>query len=200
MVVLGVVAFDQLTKWIVRATMDLHQSVAVLGDWVRLTYIRNPGGAFGLRWGHVGVYYVSAAIVILWISWHLCREGRTRRLSIWALALVLGGAIGNLVDRLSHGDVIDFLDVDFFDMRIPAFDLGILRHPGYVMDRWPTFNVADSAVTVGVVILLVTLWRDPVLGGRGAAGQIATEGPAVDGSSISSLPPTEGRGDGDAHV
>lgn len=158
-----VVVLDQITKWVVVSTMDLHQTVRIVGDWVCLTYILNPGGAFGVEWGYQGAYFAAAFIVIAWISWHLYRHGRERQLSHWALALILGGAIGNLIDRVLLGQVIDFVDVVFFKMRIPAFDLGFIHHPGYVMDRWPTFNVADSAVTVGVLSLLVTLWYDPVL-------------------------------------
>jgi signal peptidase II len=158
-----IVVLDQITKWVVVSTMDLHQTVRIFGDWVCLTYILNPGGAFGVQWGYQGTYFAAAFIVIAWISWHLYRHGSERRLSHWALALILGGAIGNLIDRVLLGQVIDFVDVAFFKMRIPAFDLGFIHHPGYVMDRWPTFNVADSAVTVGVLSLLVTLWYDPVL-------------------------------------
>jgi signal peptidase II len=160
---LCVVVLDQASKWVVVATMDLHQSVQVIGRWLNLTYILNPGGAFGVEWGHQGTYYVAAFVVITWIGWHLFRRSHDRRLSHLALALVLGGAIGNLIDRLLLGQVIDFIDVEFFDMRIPAFDLGFIHHPGYFMDRWPTFNVADSAVTVGVITLLLTLWYDPIL-------------------------------------
>ncbi len=162
-----IIVFDQATKWAVVASMELYQSVQIFGDWFRLTYILNPGGAFGVRWGHQGFYFVAALLVIAWIVWHLWSLGATRRLSNWALALILGGAIGNLIDRVILGQVIDFIDVEFPDMRIPAFDFGVLRHPGVFMDRWPTFNIADSAVTVGVIILIITLFYDPVLQRRG---------------------------------
>jgi signal peptidase II len=165
LLLLLVVVSDQLTKFLVVSTMDLYDSVPVLGDFLRFTYIRNPGGAFGLRWGHVAVYYVAAGIVIVWIVWQILREGHTRRLSMWALALILSGAIGNLIDRVLLGEVIDFIDCEFFDIAVPAFNLGILSHPGLEMDSWPTFNIADSAVTVGVIALLFSLFRDPVLFG-----------------------------------
>jgi signal peptidase II len=161
---LCVVVLDQATKWLVASLMDLHQSIPLIGSWVCLTYILNPGGAFGVQWGHQGIYFVAAFVVIGWIGWHLYQHGRESHLSQWALALILGGALGNLIDRVVLGQVIDFIDVEFFDMSIPAFDLGFIQHPGYYMDRWPTFNIADSAVTVGVVTLLVTLWWDPILG------------------------------------
>ncbi|HWO58105.1 MAG TPA: signal peptidase II [bacterium] len=163
MLVLALVVLDQVSKFLVVSTMDLYESIPLLGDWLRITYIRNPGGAFGLRWGHVAVYYLAAALVIAWIVWHLWREGSTGRLSMWALALILAGALGNLVDRVLQGEVVDFIDCEFFDLAVPAFNLGILHHPGLELDRWPTFNVADSAVTIGVVALLVSLIRDPVV-------------------------------------
>ena len=161
---LFVLLADQLTKWLVTSSLELHESVSVIGDWVRFTYIRNPGGAFGLRWGHDVVYYISAVLIVAWIVWQLRHYGGTRRLSMWALVLILGGALGNFVDRVIFGEVIDFIDVEFFDMVIPAFDFGLIRHPGYLLERWPIFNIADSAVTVGIGALLITLWRDPVIG------------------------------------
>jgi signal peptidase II len=154
---------DQLTKWIIRVAMEPGDSVGVFGNWLRITSVRNPGGAFGLRWGHVGIYYAAAILVSIWIIRQIARAGYTRRLSIWALALILGGALGNLADRAIHGEVTDFVDVEFVDLTIPAFDFGFIHHPGYPMDRWPTFNVADSAVSVGIVLLLLTLWYDPIV-------------------------------------
>jgi signal peptidase II len=176
-----IILFDQATKWIVVAAMELHQSVPVFGDWFRITYILNPGGAFGVRWGHQGFYFLAALLVIAWITWHLWQHGTARRLSGWALALILGGAIGNLTDRIILGQVIDFVDVEFPDMRIPAFDFGLLRHPGMYMDRWPTFNVADSAVTTGVIILIITLFYDPILRRRSLSSAPATLGGAPTG-------------------
>ncbi len=166
MLLLAVVILDQLTKFLVVSSMDLYESIPILGDWLRFTYIRNPGGAFGLRWGHISVYYIAAALVIVWIGWHIWQEGHTRRLSMWALTLILAGALGNLVDRVLQGEVVDFIDCEFFDLSVPAFDIGILHHEGLTMDRWPTFNIADSAVTIGVVALLFSLFKDPVLFGR----------------------------------
>lgn len=165
LLLLVVVIIDQLTKFLVVSSMDLYESIPILGDILRFTYIRNPGGAFGLRWGHVAVYYVAAGLVIVWITWQIVREGHTRRLSMWALTLILSGAFGNLIDRVLQGEVVDFIDCEFFDIVVPAFNIGILNHPGLEMDRWPTFNIADSAVTVGVVALLFSLFRDPVVFG-----------------------------------
>jgi signal peptidase II len=169
------VVCDQVTKFLVVSSMDLYESIPVIGDFLRFTYIRNPGGAFGLRWGHVSVYYLAASLVVVWILWHIWREGHTRRLSMWALTLILSGAIGNLIDRVLQGEVVDFIDCEFFDLTVPAFNIGILHHPGLEMDRWPTFNIADSAVTVGVVALLISLFRDPVLFGLSQPDEVVTD-------------------------
>ncbi|GAB4327333.1 MAG: signal peptidase II [Candidatus Zixiibacteriota bacterium] len=169
------VVVDQITKWSVATFMQLYQSVPVMGDWFRLTYIHNPGGAFGVRWGHQGLYFAAAIIVIGWICWHLWRHGSVVHLSTLALALILGGAFGNLIDRVILGEVIDFLDFEFPDMRIPQFDFGIIRHPGVMLDRWPIFNIADSAVTVGVLALVVSLFYDPRMFGPAAMLPVEAE-------------------------
>ena len=192
LVLLLVVVLDQLTKFLVVSSMELHESIPILGDTLCLTYIRNPGGAFGLRWGHVAVYYVAAGLVIVWIAWQIIREGHTRRLSMWALALILAGALGNFIDRVLLGEVVDFIDCEFFDISVPAFNIGILNHAGLEMDRWPTFNIADSAVTVGVVVLLISLFRDPVLFGAKLEHVTIKESDptAVPDSDLAPPPPT----------
>jgi signal peptidase II len=192
LLLLVVVILDQLTKFLVVSSMDLYESIPILGDFLRLTYIRNPGGAFGLRWGHVAVYYVAASLVIVWISWHIWRDGHTRRLSMWALALILSGAVGNLIDRIMLGEVVDFIDCEFIDLAVPAFNIGILNHPGLEMDRWPTFNIADSAVTVGVVALLISLIRDPVLfGTKSGQGDVIESNTAAVADSDVAPPPQQ---------
>jgi signal peptidase II len=142
---LGVIFLDQVTKWIVKSTMLLHQSVSVIGETVQLTFVENPGMAFGIRlfqthpflgrWFFTIVSFVASGILI-WYIYKMRYERMTYRIS---LALILGGAIGNLVDRLIYGRVVDFMDVDVPDM------LG--------MQRWPVFNVADSAVVCGMILM-----------------------------------------------
>mgnify|MGYP000630990299 CR=1 FL=1 len=146
-VVGAVLLLDQLTKWIVERTLVLHDPVSVIEPYLRLTYIHNPGAAFGL---HVGPWsrwvFLALAVVAVVVLWRLYRstppEERVRR---WAAALVSAGALGNLIDRLrSPLGVIDFLDVGL-DERW----------------RWPVFNVADMAVSIGAVLLAWSLWREP---------------------------------------
>jgi signal peptidase II len=152
---------DQFTKSLVQRSLSLGESVPVLGDFFRLTYIHNAGGAFGITFGHPLVYFLASGVIAIWILAHLYRRPDLDRLWVWGLVLVLSGALGNLIDRVSLGQVVDFLDFEFFDVNLPSFSLLFFRFPGYSLTRWPVFNVADSCVTVGVVALLVSTWLDP---------------------------------------
>lgn len=141
----GVVALDVVTKYIVQRTLALYTPVPVLGDYVRLTYIFNPGAAFGL---HLGAYsrYIFLALTVLAVIvlffWYRTTPAHDR-LRLVAIASVTGGAIGNLIDRVrSHRGVVDFMDIGFGSVR------------------WPVFNVADVAVTVGAVLLAISLWKE----------------------------------------
>lgn len=134
----GVLGLDQWTKHLATANLSGRPPLEVLGDFVRLTYALNSGVAFSLGAGTRFPFYVfsiAAALVILW----LLARGRISRLSQQlALALILGGALGNLVDRITSGLVVDFIEI------------GVGRF------RWPVFNVADSAVSIGVVLFILT--------------------------------------------
>jgi signal peptidase II len=143
-----IVVLDQLTKVVARATMSLGESIPVLGGEIfRLTRVENTGVAFGLNPASpifLIIFNSIASVVIVYLILTADREGalagpKTVRFS---LALILGGAIGNLIDRILFGHVTDFLDSDF---------------PDFIMTRWPVFNVADSAVTVGVTIWIIYL-------------------------------------------
>ncbi len=144
-VLTAVVAFDVVTKLMIQRTFRLYQQVDLVGDYVRLTYIYNPGAAFGI---HVGDYSraiflvlsVVALAALLGMYWATPARDRVRLTSI---ALICAGAIGNLIDRVrSEAGVVDFLDVGVGDMR------------------WPVFNVADIAVTTGAIFLALSLWRE----------------------------------------
>ena len=133
-----VIALDRWTKRWAGATLPYDQPVPVLGDWLRLTYTRNPGVAFGLGQGLHFPYWlfsIVAALVILWMFWRHRDMGLLRCV---ALSLIFGGAIGNLVDRLNAGEVVDFIEI------------------GVAHWHWPVFNVADMAVTSGVALFALT--------------------------------------------
>lgn len=140
--------------------MQYGLSTPVLGDFFRLTYIENPGMAFGIDVGGKLFFSLFSIALTVGIFYYLYRA-RTEHLTFrTSLALILGGAIGNLIDRtfygvlfneapLFYGKVVDFFDVDFFDVNIF----------GYSLSRWPVFNVADAAVTIGIVMLLFVQHR-----------------------------------------
>ena len=142
---LVVVVLDQLTKAIVQQTMVLHESIPVLPGF-SLTYVRNPGAAFSLLSGApAGVrlpLFLGVTLVAAWaLVSYLHATPVHRRHLVWALGGILGGAIGNLICRVRYGDV-----VDFFHLHLGEWS-------------WPMFNVADSAITVGVAIVLLESLR-----------------------------------------
>jgi signal peptidase II len=136
----GVVALDQLTKaWAVAALSD--GPIRLIDDVVSLRLVRNPGGAFSVFTGFTPFLAVLAAVLVVVIVRTTRRT--SDRVMAYTLALILGGAVGNLIDRLIRspgflrGHVIDFVDLSF----------------------WPTFNLADSAITIGVIVVLLRGWR-----------------------------------------
>lgn len=140
-----VLVLDQLTKAWVRSAMTLNETIPVVGDVVRLTYIHNEGAAFGLSVGpHSSqVFLVLAAVASVLVLYLLLSAPREERMQRVALALILGGALGNIIDRVRWSMVVDFIQV------------GVAGH------FWPIFNVADSAVTIGAVLLAWTyLFKD----------------------------------------
>ncbi|MFQ5746230.1 MAG: signal peptidase II [Gemmatimonadota bacterium] len=141
----GVVLLDVLTKqWIVQ-TFPLYHSESILGDVLRLTYTHNPGAAFGIHVGeHSRLFFLSLSLVALVVLGLVYRStSPTDRLRLLAVALVSGGAVGNILDRLRYSaGVVDFVDV------------GIGSH------RFPVFNVADSAVSIGAILLLASFYLE----------------------------------------
>lgn len=129
-----ILAFDQVTKTLVRNTMYVGESIPPDAP-VRLTYVRNTGSAFGLFPNQTTVLTVAAAVGVIVIAYVLLRQGKTSNLLAISLTMQLAGAIGNLIDRISYGYVVDFVDFRF----------------------WPVFNVADSSITIGFLLLAVAL-------------------------------------------
>lgn len=145
MIVAGVVALDRVTKMLMARLLERDIDLMVAGDYVRLHLVHNPGAAFGLHLGPWSRWiFTLIAIGAIYLLHRMWREAAAAdHLRRWAVAVVAGGAAGNLVDRLltSRG-VIDFIDV------------------GVGATRWPTFNVADIAVSCGAVALALSLWRE----------------------------------------
>jgi len=136
-----VVVLDQITKQLVLATLPRYQAVAIIPGFFNLTHIRNPGGAFGfMAAGSQDVrnlIFIGASTVAIGLIVYFYRNTpKTYPYLASALAMIFGGAVGNLIDRLRFGEVVDFLDVY----------LGTYH--------WPAFNVADSAITIGITIFI----------------------------------------------
>jgi len=166
---LVIIVLDQITKFFVKGFsipffnihlhgVDLGESIPIINDFFRLTFVENPGMAFGIDFGldfklWLSIFTLLASIGIIYYLYIVRHHSLTLRVP---LAFILGGAIGNLIDRtfygifygyapLFYGKVVDFLDFDFFDFEIF----------GRSFDRWPVFNIADMSVSIGVILLLL---------------------------------------------
>ncbi len=166
---LAIVIIDQVTKLLVKgfsipffnlkySGMMPGQRIPIIGDFFRLNFIENPGMAFGFDPGlnykfYISVFSLVASVGLVVYLYFIRKERLGYRI---AIAFILGGAVGNLIDRmfygvfyhyapLFYGHVVDFFDVDFFNFSLF----------GRSYDRWPIFNVADAAVTIGVFLLLI---------------------------------------------
>jgi signal peptidase II len=138
--------FDRWTKSIIHSRLDLNQSISVIDGLFDITYVRNTGVAFGILNSFsspakvllLSMFTIGAAVIVILYSFH--SPARNRVLQA-ALSLILGGALGNLYDRINYGYVIDFLEIYFRNYH------------------WPAFNVADSAISTGVVLLALEILR-----------------------------------------
>lgn len=141
LIVFFVVALDRLTKWIVARNVVLHDSLQVIPGFFRITHVENRGAAFGLfadspsEW-IIGLLVLFSVVALVVVSTLLWRNGHSMNTTGVGLVLILGGAVGNLWDRLLSGRVVDFL----------LFYVG--------QYQWPAFNVADSAIVVGAGLLV----------------------------------------------
>jgi len=139
-----VILLDQASKAVVLNTMRLYESIPVIPGFFNLTHIHNPGGAFGFLAGQSAVVRTFFFLVVAFLAMGLIlhfyfKTPPTHPILSAAFALIFGGAVGNLIDRLRFGRVVDFLD----------FYIGALH--------WPAFNVADSAITVGITVFVLHL-------------------------------------------
>jgi|CeladaMinimDraft_18_1061708.scaffolds.fasta_scaffold00923_3 signal peptidase II len=141
----GAFAADVLTKTLVERHFHLYEQVPVVGDYLRLTLLYNPGAAFGISLGEysrAGFLVLTVVALIALVAMYMTTPLRDRA-RLFALSLVVGGALGNLWNRIvSPRGVTDWIDVGLGDLR------------------WPIFNLADIAITIGAVFLALSLWRE----------------------------------------
>ncbi len=155
----AIVVSDFVTKLLAEGLLARRLPLSVIGEWVQLRLVYNEGAAFGLDLGEYSRWiFFTLAILALIVLGSMVRSTRPGdRFRLVALALVCGGAVGNLIDRVRSGQGV----VDFVDVGIGAW-------------RWPTFNVADSAITIGAIALGLSLWQE------GRAQQRAKEARAAE--------------------
>jgi len=137
----GIIIADQVTKYILKINLALHDHIVVLDNFFNITHVLNPGGAFGFFAGKSPeirkfIFLFLSSLVALFVVWFYKKCAETYIFLSYGLALIFGGAIGNLIDRFLYGKVVDFLD----------FYIGSAH--------WPAFNIADSAISIGMAILI----------------------------------------------
>jgi signal peptidase II len=169
-----IIVIDQASKLLVYKYMYLHQEISVLGDWFRLHYLLNPGMAFGIRWNNefgklaLTAFRIAAMFGIGYYLWKMAQRNAHRGF-LWCMALILGGAVGNVIDSIFygvslnnhpadsptpwfHGQVIDMLFFPIFDFYWP--DWVPVVGGDYFLFFSPVFNIADSSIFIGVVVIL----------------------------------------------
>ncbi len=156
---------DQITKQTAEAMLDFAESVAVL-PYFNFTLAYNTGAAFSFladsggwqRWFFVVLALAVSAVIAVWLR----RLGPEEKWNGVALALILGGALGNVLDRILFGHVIDFIDVYYTAAQCSALFSPEVVGPGMMRCHWPAFNIADSAIFIGAVMMVI----DAVRGGK----------------------------------
>lgn len=142
LIALIVFLVDQGTKYLIATRLELRDQISVIGDFFLITSHRNRGAAFGILEGQQWFFFLVTVVVVGGIVWYLNKTRHSRKLLSVALGLVLGGAIGNFLDRMVNGEVVDFLQFNFGSYTFPIF------------------NVADSCIVIGVALILLDSWRD----------------------------------------
>ncbi len=134
-----IVALDQFTKWLIVKYMEIGESIPVIERFLYITSHRNKGAAWGILQGQMWLFYIVTVIVIIFIVYFMQKHAKGKPLLLFTFTLLLSGAIGNFIDRLFRKEVVDFIDVYIF-----TYD-------------FPIFNVADSALTIGVILLIIQM-------------------------------------------
>lgn len=154
LIALVVFALDQATKWIIANSLELGHTIRVIGDFFLITHIRNPGAAFGILKEQRLFFLIITSIVVAGIVWYLHKNRNSgRKLLPIALAMILGGALGNFFDRAIYGEVVDFLQFNF-SFEFNGTDLDY---------TYPIFNIADSGIFIGVFLIFIDTiraWRE----------------------------------------
>jgi len=139
-----VILFDQVSKWFMMSWLSLYETVVIM-PYFNLTMAHNEGAAFSFlaqaggwqRWFFIGLALIISVVLFVWLA----KLKPTEKLEAISLSLILGGAIGNVIDRISYGYVVDFIDL-------------YIGH-----NHWPVFNIADSAICIGAILLIADSFK-----------------------------------------
>ncbi|TXC92033.1 lipoprotein signal peptidase [Metabacillus litoralis] len=132
-----IIAIDQVTKWYIVKNLELGENITIIENFLYITSHRNKGAAWGILQGQMWFFYIVTAVVIVGIIYYIQKYTKENKVMGVALGLMLGGAIGNFIDRIFLKEVVDFINTYIF-----SYD-------------FPIFNVADSALCVGVILLFI---------------------------------------------
>jgi signal peptidase II len=142
-----VLLIDQVTKLIALKTLAPSVPVPFLGETVRWTLVYNVGGAFSTRLAGSTFYLIFSLVIFIGLVYYIIKQ-RHIRFMVLPLSIIAGGAAGNIIDRFRFGRVVDFIDCDIPDIAIGSYHL----------DRWPIFNVADSAISCGIIVTIFLIY------------------------------------------
>ncbi len=137
-----ILLLDQITKFIVASSMRVGDSFNVIPNFLNITSHRNNGAAWGILSGKMSFFYIITIIILVVLIIFYIKEAKQHLLMQVAISLLFAGALGNFIDRVLHGEVVDFVDTNIF---------------GY---NFPIFNVADSSLTIGVLLIVIALLTD----------------------------------------
>ena len=141
-VAIAILIIDQVTKRIIATTMNIGDSYEVIPNFLNITSHRNNGAAWGILSGKMGFFYIITIVILIVLVLFYIKEAKYNLFMQVAISLLFAGALGNFIDRLVNGEVVDFVDTNIF---------------GY---DFPTFNVADSSLTIGVLFIIIALLKD----------------------------------------
>ncbi len=145
--IIGIIIFlDQISKFIIKTKFDVYDSINIFKGFFQIFYAKNSGAIWGLFHNHSNsiipkIITLTSTIAVLILIFFFLKVNPKHKLELLSLSFIIGGAIGNIIDRIHQGFVVDFLD-----FHINSY-------------HWPTFNIADSFITIGVIILAISIWK-----------------------------------------
>jgi signal peptidase II len=138
-IALILIAIDQITKWLIVVNMEIGERITIIEDFFYILSHRNSGAAWGILQGQMIFFYIVTVIVVIFVIYYMQKYAKNNKTLAVALSFILGGAIGNFIDRLFRQEVVDFASFIIINYNFPIF------------------NVADSALTIGVILVFIAM-------------------------------------------